>query len=360
MENKINEQSNITKERTTENEISLNKIIIEFNFWKKILIRNIYKIFLISLLFGILGFVYAFIDKPKYVASTRFMLKNEGVGSLFGGQMTGLTSLLGGGQMGTPLERTAEVIKSDRIVGRVLLRSVKIRDTTDLVINHFIRLTKLKQKLQNEYLAEKDDFNIDKLSIDSLSIPQRKIFKRIREIMAPEIGAGVINKTFDKKSGVLSITCTHIDEDFAIELSNVIYQELNNFFIEQMTYTSSKNADVVKNKVDSIESELNRTRRSLATMTDQSLGLLLQQDKVELKKLSIKEQMLNVMYAEALKNYESFQFMNQAAMPSLTLIDYPYSPIKPKQRNKLLYATALFIVGFIFSFMVFRVNEIIK
>jgi uncharacterized protein involved in exopolysaccharide biosynthesis len=44
---------------------------------------------LVSLMGGGLVFLYAYLDKPIFTANTRFMLKNEGVGSLFGGQMTG-------------------------------------------------------------------------------------------------------------------------------------------------------------------------------------------------------------------------------------------------------------------------------
>jgi len=158
-----------------------------------------------------------------------------------------------------------------------------------------------------------------------------------------------VRKAFDKKSGVLTVTCVHRNEAFSIGLSHAIYDELSRFFVEQMTYTSANNAEVMKRKLDSIQRQLNSVRRNYAQQTDQSLGLLLQQDKVDLKSLSVKEQMLTVAYAEAMKNYETFQFMNSAAMPSLTLIDYPYSPIKPIRKSKLIYS---FLISFFMTTMV--------
>jgi hypothetical protein len=133
-----------------------------------------------------------------------------------------------------------------------------------------------------------------------------------------------------------------------------MYEELAIFFIDQTTSTSSLNAQLFKSKVDSIQRELNAVRKMYAQQTDQSLGLLLQQDKVDLKALSVKESMLNVMYAEALRNYESYQYVSQAALPSLTLIDYPYSPIKLIKKSVLVYAILLAFVLLSLSFIFIR------
>lgn len=320
----------------------------------KILFRNFIKFFIVGLIGCGLGYVYAYFDTPMYQANTRFMLKNEGVGSLFGGQMTGLTSLLGGGQMGTPLERTSEVIASDKILGKALLKPTQLGDKYDLIINHFINLSQLKKKWSKDTLLSKVIFNTSDTVLERLNLAQRKAYRVVRNFMTPEKGVGVIRKSFDKKSGVLTLSCVHHSEDFSILLSKVIYDQLSDFFIEQMTYTSSYNAGVMSNKLDSIKRELDYTRRSYARLSDQSLGLLLQQDKVELKSLTVKEQMLTVMYAEALKNFELYSFMNSAAIPSLTLIDYPYSPLKPSKKSTLLFTIVFGLLTMLLLLFYFR------
>jgi uncharacterized protein involved in exopolysaccharide biosynthesis len=328
-------------------------MITEIRLWKQLIWRHFIKLLILGLLGAGSGFLFAFRDEPVYTANTRFMLKNEGVGSLFGGQMTGLTSLLGGGQMGTPLERTAEVISSDRIVGKALLRTTVIRDTQDLVINHFIRLSQIRKHWSRDTLLNKVDFRISDIEPIEMSIAQRKAYKIIKSLMAPEKGEGVVRKSFDKKSGVLTLSCVHLDEAFAIALSNIIYNELSDFFIEQMTFSSTNNAEVMRLKLDSIQGELNAVRRSYAAQTDQSLGLLLQQDKVDLKALAVKEQMLTVMYAEAVKNYEGYRFVNQAAMPSLTLIESPYAPLMPQSRSKFRF-TLIFALLFVGAGLIYQ------
>lgn len=152
----------------------------------KILFRNFIKFFIVGLIGCGLGYVYAYFDTPMYQANTRFMLKNEGVGSLFGGQMTGLTSLLGGGQMGTPLERTSEVIASDKILGKALLKPTQLGDKYDLIINHFINLSQLKKKWSKDTLLSKVIFNTSDTVLERLNLAQRKAYRVVRNFMTPE------------------------------------------------------------------------------------------------------------------------------------------------------------------------------
>jgi len=333
-------------------EISLRDILREFRLWKELARKHVWVLLLTATLGGAAGTLYAWMDTPIYVANTRFMLKNEGVGSIFGAQMSTLSGLLGGGQMGTPLERTAEVIASDRIVGRALLREMTLGDTTDLVINHFIRLSDLRKAWAEDSILHEAKFSLRETDIELLSFAQRKAYKYAKDLMVPEKGTGIVRKTFDKKSGVLTLTCAHQNEAFAIALSQIMFKELSLFFIDQTTSSSSLNAALVKNKMDSIQGELNAVRRMYAQQTDQSLGLLLQKDKIDLKSMAVKEQILSVAYAEAMKNYETYQFISQAALPSLTMIDAPYAPIKPTQKSKVLYggilACMLMFLGLIF------------
>jgi Chain length determinant protein len=358
MEDRISKNEN---KKNYNNKTMFVDLINEIKYWKQIFTKHYLYLIISTLLGSLIGFIYAYIDTPQYTATTRFMLKNEGVGSLFGGQMTGLSSLLGGGQMGTPLERTAEVIASDRIVGRALLRIEKLGDTTDLVINHFIRLNQLRDNWKGDSGLLNVSFSRNDLNLDDLTLNQRRAFKYVKSIIVPEKGLGVVRKSFDKKSGVLDLSCVHQNETFAIILNKMIYSELSDFFIEQMTFSASNNAVVMRHKIDSIENELNVIRKENALLTDQSLGILLQQDKIEIKKLSVKEQMLNIMYAEALKNYEAYQFINQAAIPSLTLIEKPYSPLKKYKRSLKLYTISFaFILSSLMFFIIILYYKIKK
>jgi hypothetical protein len=271
--------------------------------------------------------------------------------------MGGLSSVLGGAQVATPLEKAAEAISSDRIAGRALLQPATVGDTTDLVINHFIRLGRLRKAWARDSLLARVRFAPQDQTLEQLSLTQRKAFKVVKAMLVPLRGAGIVQKAYDRRTGMLTLSCVHPNEAFAIELSRVLYRMLGDFFREQISGFSGNNASVMKRKLDSIQGQLTAVRLAGARETDKSLGLLLQQDRVDLKALAVKEQMLTVMYAEALKNYEGFQFASEASVPSLTLIDYPYAPIRPVRKSRLRYAALGGMALLVLLFITYRIRH---
>jgi len=273
----------------------------------------------------------------------------EGGPSGLAGSLGGLGSLLGGAG-GSSLDRTVAVIGTEKIIGQVLLTNWVVNNQKDLVINHFIRLDKLMEKWRDDTVLAKAQFNVTDTVPSFFNFSQRKAYKAVMAALVGE--KGIVGKSFDKKTGIVSLDVTFRDEDFAIEVNELIYEQLKNFVRDQASETASLNTAVLSKKVDSIQGELNAVRRQLARKTDQSLGLLLNEDKVDLKSLAVKEQILLTMYGEAQKNLETVLFMGQSASNStnITLLDRPFSPIKPIKKSKLLFTLAGFFLASFFTF----------
>jgi hypothetical protein len=340
-----------------EDEFSLRDLVREWRLWKRLISDHLLGFALAGGLGATAGYLYAYRDIPQYTAITRIMLKNDAAGGFLGVQMGGLSSVLGGAQVATPLEKAAEAISSDRIAGRALLQPATVGDTTDLVINHFIRLGRLRKAWARDSLLARVRFAPQDQTLEQLSLTQRKAFKVVKAMLVPLRGAGIVQKAYDRRTGMLTLSCVHPNEAFAIELSRVLYRMLGDFFREQISGFSGNNASVMKRKLDSIQGQLTAVRLAGARETDKSLGLLLQQDRVDLKALAVKEQMLTVMYAEALKNYEGFQFASEASVPSLTLIDYPYAPIRPVRKSRLRYAALGGMALLVLLFITYRIRH---
>jgi hypothetical protein len=182
----------------------------------------------------------------------------------------------------------------------------------------------------------------------------------IGSMIGKDNSSKLIEKSFEKKSGVVTLEVTYKNEDFSIVLTNLIYKELIEFYSDQTLAATSNNVQVLTQKADSIRRELYDTRRSFARNSDQALGLLLQEDKVENKTLSFKENMLSLMYAEVQKNLETLRYIEASSMPSFSIIDQPYSPIKPQTKSKLIYGfMGVFLFGF-FTFFFFIVQKWFK
>jgi hypothetical protein len=335
---------NSTVSQGYENEISLIDLIKKgkelFAFFK----RQFWKITFFSIIGSALGFGYAYRDTPIHIAKMRFLMKNEGGGSALMSSLGSLGSLIGGAStLGSPLERTIEIIGSDRIVGYALLRSINVNGKNDLAINHFINIQDLKQIWKEDTILNRVIFKKNDINIQSFNFAQRKAFKNIVTTLAGQ-GATIVGKSFDKKSGVFTLTVSHKSEEFSIEFAKAIFEQLEQFIYSQSVNTSGKNVVLINNKLDSIKAELNYVQNSLARSNDRTLGLLMQEDKVNQKKLMIKEQMLTMMYGEAQKNLETFKFMNESINSGLEVIEQPYAPIKPVKKSTLKFA----LIGFLF------------
>jgi capsular polysaccharide biosynthesis protein len=331
-------------------EVNLSEVLKSFKLYFDVLKINFLIIFLSGLFFTFIGVYIAHTIKPKYKAELRFIVKSEGSGSSFSGMLGGLGNLLGGNSMGSPLEKTIEIASSDRIVGSALLSTVNFNGKNEILANCLIQAEDLHKTWEGDEVLRGMKFLKVDSSIERMPISKRMAIKKLETLLIPKSGEGIVSKSFDKKSGVVTLSATHTNEDFAIVLAKEIYNKLRDFYVEQMITSAANNVLVLQKKVDSIKYELSRVQSKYAQTTDQSFGLLFQEDKVELRKLAVREQMLLAMYAEAQKNLEGFKFMNDSAVPSLTVIDMPYSPLMKLELNKLLVGISGFIFG---SFLVF-------
>ncbi len=342
---------NMDNYQNYDDDISFRKVVIFISYCFSLIRKNFVLIILFVFLGVLTGYFITTFNTPKYKSELRFVVKNEGSTGL-GGMLGGLNSVLGGSSMGSTLERTVEIASSDRIIGAVLLSKIFTQGKYEILANTLIEINNLHAAWAKDTLMSHLYFNSEDTSIENLSFSKRKAIKYMEDLLFPKSGTGIINRSIDKKSGVVTLTATHENEEFAIILTKEIFNKLRDFYVEQMTTSATNNVSIFQRKVDSIKLELSKVQSSFARNTDQSFGLLFQEDKVELKKLAVREQMLIAMYAEAQKNLETFRFMNDSAIPSLTVIDMPYSPLKKIQRSKLLFS---FVGGFLGSILIFLI-----
>ncbi len=307
--------------------------------------KNILILIILGLLGGAAGFYIAFSQKQKYIAESNFIIKESGT-STIAGSLGNLSAILGGPGVSS-LDRAIAVISSEKVINKVLFSTLTIGGSTDLALNHFIKLEGVTKKWEKDTSFFKVNFTTIDTAISLFSYEQRKAYKVILSSFKE-----IVQKSYEKKSGILTLTVTLSNEDLAIGINLLIIRELKNFFLEQATENSNLNVELLTKKVDSIQSELNRVRNQLARNTDQSLGVLLNIDKVDLKSLATKEQILLAMYSEAQKNLETFLFLGQTASNStvVNLLDVPFSPLTPISKSKVRYSIAGFILAFLFSF----------
>lgn len=346
-----------------EEEFGIKDLIRILKTWKEVFVNNIFKILFAGIIGGAIGFAYAYLDTPKYNAQLKFVMRSDPGSGLSSG-LAGLSSILGSGTgpggSGSGLERVIELIGSDRIIGNAILTKAEVNGKQDLLVNHYIALQGYRKEWEKDSVLKKVNYP-NGIQFADLDFPQRKAIKMIiGSLIGKDNTSKLIGKSFDKKSGVVTLAVTYKNEDFSIALTNAIYNEVIEFYSDQSLAATSNNVQVLTQKADSIRRELDATRRAFAKNSDQALGLLLQEDKVENKSLSFKENMLSLMYAEVQKNLETLKYIEASSMPSFSIIDQPYSPIMPTRKSKIIYTLSLFfLIGFVFLGL-FGIKEYLK
>jgi uncharacterized protein involved in exopolysaccharide biosynthesis len=342
-----------------EEEFGIKDLIRILKTWKDVFLQHIFKILFAGIIGGAIGFIYAYFSVPVYNAQLKFVMRSDPGSGLSSG-LAGLSSILGTGTgpggSGSGLERVIELIGSDRIIGNAILSEAEINGKQDLLVNHYISLQGYRKTWEKDSLLSKVNYPVG-VEFGVLDFPQRKAIKMIiGSLIGKDNSSKLIGKSFDKKSGVVTLAVTYRNEDFSIALTNAIYKEVIEFYSDQSLAATSNNVQVLTQKADSIRRELDATRRAFARNSDQALGLLLQEDKVENKGLSFKENMLSLMFAEVQKNLETLKYIEASSMPSFSIIDQPYSPIRPISKSRISYTLigVFFVVVFSFGFFVFR------
>ena len=336
-------------------EISLKDILAEIRLWFRIAWRKSWLIIPIALAFGALGYYYAKSKKPVYTAELKFILKSDNSAN---SALSGLSSLLGGASSGGSLERIIELIGAEKVVVDVLFTKNKLGAQEDFIINQLYSQFQFKKAWQKDSVLKNfKPFSLKK-PIEDMSLLERKTLKRmIALLVGPK---GMVLKSIDKKTGIITISTSSFSEILSIVLTEQIYQSFIRFYINEASISSNQNVDLLRHKVDSIRNELYAVQRSAAVQSDQALGVLLQQDRVGNKTLAIKEQMLTVMYAEAQKNFQAYQTSQSMNKPIFSIIEEPFSPIEAKKTSKVIFALGFaFIAGF-FTLVFIRLRIKIK
>lgn len=326
----------------------ISDVLLELSVWIGLIRKYFKRYLLVALIGGGLGITYATLYVPKYRADLRFMMRTDASG--LASQLSSLNSLFGGGtsSSGTPAERIIELIGTEKVVANALLTTSAVNAKEDLLINHYMRLHELPEKWQKDSILSHVTFSKQD-RFETFNFGQRMAFKKIYKAMVSlNSNDGIITRSLAKKTAIITITAIHFNEEFAIALAKAMYMQLTDFYVNEVIASTRRNVQILTHKSDSIRNELEQTRRAYAQNTDKTLGILLQQNKVENKSLAVRENMLTLMYAEVQKNLETLKFMEESSAPSFSVIDMPYSPIDPSLKSRVKYGL---FGAFVFAFL---------
>ena len=330
-------------------EISLKELIQKAGEIVSYLKTQWWKLMLLGLLGGVGGFIYAKFSKPKYTAKLTFALaesgdKMGGIGSIasqFG------VDLMGGGSAGAfSGDNLLELMKSRLLVEKTLLTVVDSAGKPKLLVNQYIDFNKPKKPKPRKpedplpvYFTGHEDKQGYSLAQDSF----------LAKVSADLTKTHLQVAKMDKKLAIVSVSFTGKDQWFAKNFTQILTQNVTEFYVETKTGQMRKNVKMMEHKVDSVKQALGQAMYGVASEVDGNQFLVRGVAKVPQAKKQLEIQVLSTMYGELIKNLELSRTMMAKDQPLIQLIDQPRFPLEMKKTSKLLAAIAGSFLSFFFS-----------
>lgn len=343
---------------TSEDELTLKQLMAALaNYWEYLLKK--WPIIIATGLFGgLIGFAYAYVQKPIYIGELTFAMEDEKGGGGLGGAL-GLASQFGfdmgssGGAFSG--DNLLQFMKSRSMIEKSLLTAVMINKKEQTLADFYIDI----HNLRNGWMSKPHLINIHFLPRED-----RRTFSITKDSILGEIHKSVKNNLLtvdklDKKLSILVVRVRSENELFSKYFTEVLTREVSNFYVETKTIKSSQNKEILQHQTDSIRRELNSAISGVAYSIDvnpnanrarQSLTVPSQRRQVDVQANS-------AILTELIKNLEIAKVSLRKETPLIQVID---RPILPLQKIKVSRRNALLTGGFIGAFMVIIVLSVNK
>lgn len=328
-------------------------------FWRE-LWRRKWWIVLASLIFASFLGYKAYNTTPMFDAKLTYVF-NDNSG---GGALSGLLGSFGlGGEDKANLNRVLELSKSRNIIQKILFTKVEL-DTLgkkeDYIANYLIALHRYDKLWTNEN-TDYTDFRFNSGNINDFSRKELNALKMLYGLIVgtPSVKEPLFTNSFDKSTGILTISTKTVDEDLSILMSTQVFNELRTYYLDNITKGSQNTLTFTKEKTDSVytllrikETQLSKFDDSHRNLADP--GLLTQRKMLETEILKLK-----AMYAEVTKNRELADFRLNSGLPEIVIIDEPIPPVGMSAPSLIIEIIKGILFGGLLAFTIISGRKIV-
>jgi hypothetical protein len=346
------EIQNINNIMTPDNdEISLKELIQKISEWYRFLLTKWKLIVLVGIIGGLIGFTYAYFQKPTYKAVLTFALEDEKSGGGGLGGALGLASSFGidlgssggGAFAGANL---MELMKSRKLIEKTLLSQVVVNGKTISMVEHYINVNELrkgweeKPTLKNiQFLPDADRINFS-LQQDSL----------LREFTKNILKENLDISQKDKKISIINVNVNSISEIFSKTFCENLVKETSEFYVETKSKKAKMNVEILQKQADSIRAELNGAITGVATATDNvfNLNMAMNVKRTPSARRQVDVQANTAILTQLVGNLELAKVTLRKETPLVQIIDKPIYPLEKEKVSKL---KSLILGGFLAGFL---------
>lgn len=317
-------------------DITVKDIIFTVQAWFHVVWPFRGRIMLLSISVSILTFLHSsFYKYPEYSASYQLIFKDEGAGINSAMRLASSFGLIGASGGGVSNSRkTQEFLTSRSNFAYALTENIQ---GGRLIDRYYASIMENNDVFRLQY---ESNFGINERYTDS-------IITQLHQSLNTE----VVNMSYDEESGILTVKVTYEDESFVYDFCNLIVLNTEHHFLNDDIRNGQTAVKMFKEKVDSIEVNIDATLRKLGQFKDQNRSVISSLDKISETRLMIDLEMLKISYGEYIKGLEMAKAELVNLEPPFMYFDRPTYPLT--KENKSVFASAL--LAFSFSFFLFSI-----
>jgi len=325
----------------SEEYITIKDIFLKIQSYISEVYKFKYLLLVVGFLAGAIMAYRTFIKPAMYSEKLTFMMDEKSGDAVQGLNLLG--GLFGGAKSGENLSRILELFESKKIIHNTLFDTIEINGTRDFLANHIFEEYGI-QALVNSYkrigslyrvgwpkrLLENKDFRFNHGDVNNFTDRENLYLRLLFEKITGSTSANLprlLNSSLDEDSGIMTISMTSERQEITLGVLKNIYQHLSSFFIEKSVEKQTKTYNIIKMKKDSVLTELKSSEYQLADFKDSNRKLVTVKGYLKQLRLEREVAILNVMYAEAVKQMEATDFALKNKTPVVQVIDLPRRPI---------------------------------
>jgi uncharacterized protein involved in exopolysaccharide biosynthesis len=338
-------------EQFDNDEISLKELVLKIKEWYQFLLTKWRLIILAGIIGGLIGFTYAYFQKPTYKAVLTFAMEEEKSGGGGLGGALGLASQFGidlGSSGGGAFSgaNLIELMKSRKLVEKTLLSPIEVDGKAQSLVEYYLAFNEIKKDWDEKPLLKNVSFPID---------ADRTKFTLQQDSILKNLASGLIKKDLvisqkDKKVSILSIEMNSTNEQFAKVFCETIAKETSEYYVEIKSKKSKMNVDILQHQADSIRAELNSAITGVAAAADNvfNLNSAMNVRRTPSARRQVDVQANTAILTQLVGNLELAKVTLRKETPLLQIIDRPSFPLEKEKVGKL---KSLVLGGFLAGFL---------
>lgn len=319
-------------------EISLKEVVLKFQEWWKFLVSKWLILLIAGISGSVLGFIYAYNQKPLYTAELTFVLEDEHAAGGIGGYASiagqfGIDIGDSGGGGVFEGENLLALMKSRSMIEKALLTTVNFKGQKETLAEFYIRMNKLREKWVEDNSKFKNIRFLPGVSPSEFSLQQNSLIRNFHNTL---IENNVLVDRRDKKSSIISLKVTTENELFSKYFTEALAKEVSEFYIETKTKKSAQNLAILQHQTDSVKRAFNSAISGVAVSTDANPNPnpARQILRIPSQSKQFDVQINQTILSQLIPNLEAAKISLRKETPLILEVDRPVLPLEEKIYSK--------------------------